>query len=244
MSSIEKSDKPFNWQRPTTSYPGQNVLELQCFHCLDYVEHYAAIVATYLALQQRSPAICMEPLVESNLKNVGVIDIAVLGYVGGLSRFTSGAWQEEDNKEKFAYQTLTMPNGCKVAFIGPFLLLVVVAWSTGRQYPGRTPPRNAKTWLEDKKGSFDWVDPEIGHMAQASLEGHTSFGHLHLVSDNIAHKYPHDLSNELLRQVLQSRKRLVGEIEDLLDEFFLSWDSCHSCSLERLVLRELYLAYL
>jgi hypothetical protein len=61
--------------------------------------------------------------------------------------------------------------------------------------------QETKTWLADKKGSLDWVDLDMVHMAQASLEGNTSFEYI--VSDNIAHKYPHDLSNERLRQVCQ-----------------------------------------
>jgi hypothetical protein len=299
IASIEKCDKPFNWQRPTTSYPSPDVLELQCFPGFDYVEHYAAIVATYLALQKKSPDVVsyymptplqrVEPLVKSNLRDVGIVDIAIIGYVHELHRFTSGAWQGDDDNELFSWQILTMPNGSKVAFIGcricfwgdiggnvvralqqlnrvkctiyigklgtlqpqykPNTLLatgnssvvygVPVTWKSvladatldsklvqqGAHYSIPSVLSETKTWLSDKRDSFDWVDPEIGHMALASLEGNTRFGYLHIVSDNLAHKYPYDLSNERVQRVIQDRRRLFEEIEVVLDKFFRSWDS-------------------
>jgi hypothetical protein len=71
-----------------------------------------------------------------------------------------------------------------------------------------------KEWLEAHKGVFDWVNPEVGHMAKASIEGDVNFGFLHIISDNIAKKYKYDLSNERLKQVLQDREMLVDAIQD------------------------------
>lgn len=51
ISPIEKRGKPFNWQRPTTSLVDSKTLHLQCFLGIDYVQHYAAITATYLSLK-------------------------------------------------------------------------------------------------------------------------------------------------------------------------------------------------
>ena len=50
ISSIEKKDKPFNWQRPTASAINSKTFQLHCFPGIDYVQHYAAIMATYLSL--------------------------------------------------------------------------------------------------------------------------------------------------------------------------------------------------
>ena len=69
-----------------------------------------------------------------------------------------------------------------------------------------------KDWLFAVEKRFDFVDPEIGHMAIAALEGGTEFGNLHIISDNLARKYIHDLSNERLRDVLKDRKILVSKI--------------------------------
>ncbi|KAA6408262.1 MAG: hypothetical protein FRX48_08004, partial [Lasallia pustulata] len=57
ISSLEKRDKPFNWQRPTTTQIGSKTLQLLCFPGVDYVQHYAAITATYLSLTKRDPDI-------------------------------------------------------------------------------------------------------------------------------------------------------------------------------------------
>jgi hypothetical protein len=80
-----------------------------------------------------------------------------------------------------------------------------------------------KDWLLSIRKGHDFVDSEIGHMAKASLEGRTEFGFLHIISDNLAQKYMHDLSNERLTDVLQSRKRLVLEIQGILSRFFDQW---------------------
>ncbi len=72
-----------------------------------------------------------------------------------------------------------------------------------------------KDWLEAVEKQYDFAHPEIGHMAEASLKGGTEFGYLHIISDNLARKYIHDLSNERLNHVFQDRKRLVSEIHKL-----------------------------
>lgn len=78
-------------------------------------------------------------------------------------------------------------------------------------------------WLLATEKQYDFVDPEIGHMAKASLEGGTEFGYLHIISDNLARKYIHDLSNKRQTNVLKDRKRLVSEIQDILGRFFDQW---------------------
>lgn len=80
-----------------------------------------------------------------------------------------------------------------------------------------------KDWLLAAEKQYDFVDPEIGQMAKASLEGGTEFGYLHIISDNLARKHIHDLSNERRTVVLQDRKRLVSEIQDIFGRFFDRW---------------------
>ena len=98
ISSTEKRDKPFNWQRPTASSAASSkVLQLHCFPGIEYVKHYAAITATYLSLMDRGSTDiaryalptrceCLLPLLKSNLSMMGVVDIVVVGYVHGLQR--------------------------------------------------------------------------------------------------------------------------------------------------------------
>jgi hypothetical protein len=75
---------------------------------------------------------------------------------------------------------------------------------------------DTKDGLLAAEKQYDFVDPEIEHMAQASLEGGTQFGYLHIIPDNLARKYIHGLSNERLSDVLRGRKRLISEIQDVL----------------------------
>ena len=51
-SANEKNDKLFNWQRPTAQVHGDSLV-IKCFPGLDYVRHYALIIATYLSLAGR-----------------------------------------------------------------------------------------------------------------------------------------------------------------------------------------------
>lgn len=93
ISSIEK-DKSFNWQRPTASVVGSKTLQLHCFPDVDYVQHYAAIIATYISLKSGQQDIVqytlpsqhegLEPLLSSNLAEMGAVDVIVVGSLGTL----------------------------------------------------------------------------------------------------------------------------------------------------------------
>lgn len=297
ISSTEKKDKPFNWQRPTTSVVGSKTLQLHCFPGVDYVQHHAAIIATYLSLKSEqldtvhytlpSQHECLEPLLRSNLAQMGAVDIVVVGYVHGLERWTRGSWEGSSSDRIFSWQKTTTQRGYRVAFLGcrvsfwgdvagnmvralqrlngarcvlyvgklgslraehvPNHWLATgcqsvvrnesVAWvnplelqlehspsvAYGVHYSLGSVLDETKDWLLAAEKQYDFVDPEIGHMAKASLEGGTEFGYLHIISDNLARKYIHDLSNERRTDVLQDRKRLVSEIQDILGRFFDHW---------------------
>ncbi|KAI4159121.1 MAG: hypothetical protein L6R39_000420 [Caloplaca ligustica] len=297
ISSIEKNDKPFNWQRPTASVVDLKTLQLHCFPGVDYVQHYAAITATYLSLEGGQQDIvqytlpsqheCEEPLLNSNLKEMGAVDIVVIGYVHGLDRWTRGPWEGSNSNNLFAWKKTTSRRGYRIAFLGcricfwgdiggnlvralqrlnaaKCVLYVgklgslraehvpnhrlatgsqsvvrneLVTWTNPLEaYLEHSPSitygvhcslgsvlDETKDWLRAAEKQYDFVDPEIGHMAKASLEGGTQFGYLHIISDNLARKYIRDLSNERLPDVLQDRKRLLSEIQDILGRFFDCW---------------------
>lgn len=297
VSPIEKGDKPFNWQRPTTSVVDCETLQLQCFPGLDYVKHYAAITATYLSLKGETPtsvqytlpskAECLQPLLDSNLRKMGPVDIVIIGYVHGLERWAQGPWEGDDINELFAWRVVQSLQGyriallgCRVCFWGDIGGNVVralqrlngakcviyvgklgslraehppnqwlatgcqsllgdqlVTWTNPFEHLVLDSPSvvcgvhcslgsvldETKEWLREKEKTFDFVEPEIGHMAKASLEGGTEFGYLHIISDNLAVKYTHDLSNERLKPVLDGRKRLMGDVQDVLSRFFDQW---------------------
>ncbi|KAF2837419.1 hypothetical protein M501DRAFT_995342 [Patellaria atrata CBS 101060] len=296
IASIEKVDKPFNWQRPTATVLSPGVLQLNVWPGVDYVEHYANIIATHLSLQGRDPSVvqvimptpkeCMEPLLTSNLAKMGPADVVIIGYVDGLTGFTgSGVWEYGDkHDELFAWQKKKMSNGLTVAFLGcricfwgdsggnvvralqalngvkcvfyvgklgalkpdilpnlsiatgnqSFLRNKIVTWENplekyvkgyervrlGVHYSLPSVLDETNAWRDKNGEKFDWVDPEIGHMADASVEGGTMYGFLHIVSDNLAKKYAHDLSNERVKKVRENRRLLLDDIESILGKFF------------------------
>ncbi|PYI02635.1 hypothetical protein BO78DRAFT_410522 [Aspergillus sclerotiicarbonarius CBS 121057] len=71
-------------------------------------------------------------------------------------------------------------------------------------------------WLSALSPEVDFVDPEVGRMAQAAVSCGVGFGYLHIVSDNVAEKYDEDLSNEREERVLVGRAHLYEVVEDVL----------------------------
>jgi hypothetical protein len=141
ITSNEKADKPFNWQRPTASiikHPEGDVLQLKVLPGRAYVEHYAALIATYFASKaftgssmpsvyyQLPPSDAAVSLfANSNLRHLGPVDIAIIGYVDSLHNATGpGEWEtatETLNGEEpplFAWKKRVLPDKSVVAFVG------------------------------------------------------------------------------------------------------------------------------
>ncbi len=128
ISRNEKKDKPFNWQRPTTIAIDSTTIQLNCFPGKDYVKHYAALVATYYALENRSlttvqysPPVaveCIEAFLSSNLSQMGHIDIVVVGYVHHLGLDDSWEGCPAESNNLFAWQKPKRTDGVSVSFLG------------------------------------------------------------------------------------------------------------------------------
>jgi hypothetical protein len=111
ISANEKNDKPFNWQRPTAEIHGDGLV-IKCFPGLDYVRHYALIIATYLNMTGRYRGqvhyqLPGEPLCRAAAGwldvDASADDLVVVGW--GLSRLAGGGswtpghgygWQRAD----------------------------------------------------------------------------------------------------------------------------------------------------
>lgn len=78
-----------------------------------------------------------------------------------------------------------------------------------------------KTWHARLAGTVDFVDPEIGNMAQAAVRSGIRYGYLHMITDNLGEKYDEDLSNERTESVLTSRARLHRVVQEVM-EYHLS----------------------
>ena len=123
ISQTEKKEKIFNYQRPTAKIQGDD-LYVQCFPGIDYVQHYASLISSFLALHQRNfnnvhyllpnESVCWEVLLRSNLMEVPHGDVAILGY--GLD-ILAGSNQHWEGKGSFSWVTQVI-NHRKVVFIG------------------------------------------------------------------------------------------------------------------------------
>lgn len=76
-----------------------------------------------------------------------------------------------------------------------------------------------KDWLSTLPVYADFVDPEVGMMAQAAIRSRIKFGYLHIFSDNVAEKYVEDLSNERERSVLVGISHLYDVVQDILHHY-------------------------
>lgn len=89
ISKYEKNDKLFNWQRPTAEIK-EGDLYIRVFPGREYVKHYATLIATYFAIQQKEwkniryilpdETTTWEALISSNLNEAPKGDVAILGY--------------------------------------------------------------------------------------------------------------------------------------------------------------------
>ena len=75
-----------------------------------------------------------------------------------------------------------------------------------------------KDWHAQLVNTIDFVDPEIGMMAQAAVRSRVRYGYLHMITDNLGQKYEEDLSNERTENVLRGRIRLHQVIEDVIED--------------------------
>lgn len=75
-----------------------------------------------------------------------------------------------------------------------------------------------KDWHAKLVDTIDFVDPEIGMMAQAAVRSRVRYGYLHLITDNLGEKYDEDLSNERVERVLLRRARLQRIIQDVMED--------------------------
>ena len=75
-----------------------------------------------------------------------------------------------------------------------------------------------KQWVDKMNGKINYVDPEIGHMANSANINNIEFSYLHIISDNLSKKYAEDLSNERKNEIIIKRKKLLKIIGKSLIE--------------------------
>jgi len=78
-----------------------------------------------------------------------------------------------------------------------------------------------KCWHNELVDTIDFVDPEIGMMAQAAVRSGIRYGYLHMITDNLGQKYDEDLSNERTESVLRNRARLHQVMQDVMEDHLI-----------------------
>jgi hypothetical protein len=79
-----------------------------------------------------------------------------------------------------------------------------------------SPLVETELWLAKNKHDADWVDCEVGYLAQACQERSTRFGYLHFISDNVAQRYLYNLATERQDAVISARKDIWDETRRIL----------------------------
>lgn len=121
ISTREKRDKLFNWQRPTAQPDGDSIV-IKAFPGTDYVHHYGLIIATYLTMVGRyrgqveyqlpSTAQCVAAVRELDV-DVADDDLVVLGW--GLAHLApTRAWVYSGG---YAYSRAVV-EGRRVVYLG------------------------------------------------------------------------------------------------------------------------------
>lgn len=117
ISSKEKSDKLFNYIRPTATLRGTTI-NINCFPGIDYIFHYGNILKSYLALTNKKVNIihnipnendCWKAIAESGLKCIPKPHTVIMGYVEGLQWISNDSmWQGDGN---FLWKRVNLSTG-------------------------------------------------------------------------------------------------------------------------------------
>lgn len=148
----------------------------------------------------------------SLLASMGIKTVIYVGKLGGLKR-------EFIPNESIATGNVSfIPNIGKVVWENIFSKEDSSYIYDGRHITIPSVLQETENWLQhmNGKGIYDFVDPEIGHMARAANEFGIRFSFLHLISDNLELKHEENLSNERRKDILLKRKKLFEEIQGIL----------------------------
>ncbi|KLU82595.1 hypothetical protein MAPG_01667 [Magnaporthiopsis poae ATCC 64411] len=204
-------------------------LSLNCFPGVEYSQHYASLVATYLALSGKNPgvvtweppsaSVCEGELSGSNLSAMGPVDIVLIGYVAQLAAVEQREWEGGlVDGGLFSWQKRSLANGttvayltCMVSFWGDisYHLIAYLQRVCGMRcllYVGKAgslkPKVNPNEWLVT--GDACYTDD--GHAHQRVAQGRD----IPLSNKNSETRLR--WTNALDREVADSHKVLVGDI--------------------------------
>lgn len=86
----------------------------------------------------------------------------------------------------------------------------------GKHYTSYSIIAEDNTRLNEVHNKFDFVDPEIWHMAKAAKEKNITFWYLHIISNILTRVHNENLSNERSKNIQEKRKELFDKIIEYL----------------------------
>jgi hypothetical protein len=141
----------------------------------------------------------------SILAENGAKNVIYIGKLGGLN-------QELTVNETLATGTESFLKGKRIKWNNLFEKSTSKFIKKGVHYTSPSIILETKQWLSNTKG-YDFVDPEIGHMADAANKARIGFSYLHIVSNNLAKNSKENLTNERSKIIRMKRRRLLNEIK-------------------------------
>ncbi|MFH8627507.1 hypothetical protein ACH4A8_37415 [Streptomyces vietnamensis] len=149
--------------------------------------------------------------VVARLADLGARDVVYVGKVGSLTPDVEpNAWLATGN--------VSLLRGALVSwddFFGDFAA-AQGGVRTGLHVSSPSILLEDRDWLAQHSPSYTFVDPEIGPMGAAARNAGIGFGYLHVISNNLAARYPADLSNERHNDVLRRRADLIHRIRTII----------------------------
>ncbi|CEJ94745.1 hypothetical protein VHEMI10260 [[Torrubiella] hemipterigena] len=129
ISSWERTDRPFNYRRPTATIEDDSTITLHCLPSASCVQHYASVISTYLSLTGGNPAIVQVKIprddtlanifLASNLPQIEKSDVFIIGDVDLLRGLSAGvSWGNQSEDELFAWHRYTSRNGNIATLLG------------------------------------------------------------------------------------------------------------------------------
>jgi hypothetical protein len=132
ITDNERLNQLFNWQRPTATLIDKNTLQINCFPGCDYVEHYARVISTYLALNNRNDEVVIQKpaphdayldfIHSSNLASMGEVKVVVVGDIHCFTDLQDVCWDGDsgDSGETslFRWKRIHQSGAPSFAFLG------------------------------------------------------------------------------------------------------------------------------
>ena len=149
-----------------------------------------------------------------SLSKLGVKQVIYIGKLGSLN-------DDLIPNEHLATGNVSNVEGTMITWKNLFTMNDKSFVKFGRHYTSPSTICETKEWLENNK-KFDFVDPEIGHMAKAANESNIDFSYLHIISNNLTKILSENLSNERLQTITSKRRKLLIRIKSILEDTFRS----------------------